>query len=147
MKIYFDTAVLVAASVADHPNHVQAAGAIHAVHAKKAEAYVSAHGLAELYSVLTRTPFTPPVYPAEAWQVISENILPYFEVVTLSAKEYSDTIRNCAKLGLTGGRLYDALHLRCAQKSGCSRIYTFNVKHFKTLAPEMADLISAPVSL
>jgi predicted nucleic acid-binding protein len=147
VKIYFDTAVLVAASVADHPNYVQAAAALQAVQDKKIEAYVSAHGLAELYSVLTRAPFTPPVYPAEAWQLISENILPYFEVVTLSAKEYSDTIRSCAKLGWTGGRLYDALHLRCAQKSGCSRIYTFNVKHFKALAPEMADLISAPVPL
>lgn len=144
MKVYFDTAVLVAASVADHPNYLQAHAALQAVHGKKISAYVCAHGLAELYSVLTRAPFTPPIYPAEAWQLITENILRRFEIVTLSARDYSEVIQSCAKLGWTGGRVYDALHLRCAEKSGCARIYTFNVKHFKALGPELADRISAP---
>lgn len=144
MKVYFDTAVLVAASVADHPNYLQAHTALQAVHGKKIRAHVSAHGLAELYSVLTRAPFTPPIYPAEAWQLISENILRYFEIVSLPPKDYCEVIENCAKLGWTGGRVYDALHLRCAEKSECARIYTFNVKHFKALGPELADRISAP---
>jgi hypothetical protein len=39
------------------------------------EAHISSHGLAEFYAVLTRTPFTPPIYPSEAWQLLTENIL------------------------------------------------------------------------
>ncbi|HLJ30774.1 MAG TPA: PIN domain-containing protein [Candidatus Angelobacter sp.] len=145
MKVYFDTSVLVAASVADHPNYAQATAALHAIHAEKLEGHTSAHGLAEFYSVLTRTPFTPPIYPSEAWQLLANNILPHFEILTLSEKEYTETIKSCARQGWTGGRIYDALHLRCAQKSGCTRIYTFNVRHFQQLAPELADLISAPL--
>jgi len=53
--------------------------------------------------------------------------------------------RGCAIAGWTGGRIHDAMHLRCAQKAQCDRIYTFNVKDFRTLAaPEMLSRIAAP---
>ena len=144
MKVYFDTAVLVAASIVDHPHYVQAITALRSVRARKMEAYISCHGLAEVYAVLTRAPFTPPIHPSEAWQLLAENFLPYFEIVSLTAKEYEETIRTCAQRGLGGGRIYDALHIRCAQKAACTRIYTFNVRHFQQLAPELADRMSAP---
>lgn len=144
MKVYFDASVLVAASVADHPSYLQASECLDSVRAKKIEACISAHGLAEFYAVTTRTPFAPPVYPHQAWQLLVDDILPYFEIVSLSAKEYTETIRRCANQGVAGGRLYDALHLRSAQKANCSRIYTFNVRHFQQLAPELAADISAP---
>jgi hypothetical protein len=35
--------------------------------------------------------------------------------------------------------------LRCAQKADCDRIYTFNVKDFRSLAPAgLAEKIAAP---
>ena len=34
-----------------------------------------------------------------------------------------------------GGVVFEALHLHCAQKAACDRIYTFNVKDFRALAP------------
>ena len=139
--------MLVAASVADHPNHPQAAACLHSVRAKRIEAFISAHGLAEFYSVLTRTPFTPPIYPNEAWQLLVDDILPYFETVSLSSKDYTETIRKCADQGTAGGRLYDALHLRCAQKANCAKVYTFNIRHFQQLAPELAGNISAPLAV
>ena len=43
-----------------------------------------------------------------------------------------------------GARVYDALHLQCAKKAGCDRIYTFNVRHFRQLAPDWAEQIAAP---
>jgi predicted nucleic acid-binding protein len=144
VKIYFDTAVLVAASVANHPHYVESAGALRTARLKKIQAYVSGHGLAEFYAVLTRTPFTPPVYPSEAWQLLSQNILPYFEIVILSGKEYEDTIRKCVEQGWAGGRLYDALHIRCALKVPCDRIYTLNIRHFQQLAPECPERITTP---
>ena len=143
-KVYFDTAVLVAASVAGHPHHRQSLATLQLVHKKAIAGFISGHGLSEIYAVLTRTPFTPPIYPSEAWQLLDTNVLPYFEVVELSARMYRDTIQDCASKGWIGGRIYDALHLSCARETGCDRIYTFNVRHFQQLAPDLAGLIGAP---
>jgi predicted nucleic acid-binding protein len=107
--------------------------------------YVSAHGLAETYSVLTRTPFTPPLYPSEAWTILERSILPYFTVVPLDADEYQEVLREAAVRGWAGGRVYDLLHLKCAQKERCDRIYTFNVRHFREMAPaSLRDKICSP---
>jgi hypothetical protein len=43
-----------------------------------------------------------------------------------------------------GGRIYDALHPRCAHKAGADWIYTFNVRHFQQMAPELEGKICAP---
>ncbi len=144
MKVYFDTSVLVAASVADHIHHAQAATALSSVRSKKIDGHISGHGMIEFYAVITRTPFRPPVYPNEALQLLTQNILPFFEPITLSTKEYRDVVQGCAEQGWTGGRIYDLLHLKCAQKAGCDRIYTFNVRHFQQLAPELASRITSP---
>ena len=71
-------------------------------------------------------------------------ILPNMELATLTPEEYRDPVRHCALSGWAGGRVHDAVHLRCAQKAGCGRIYTFNVKDFRELAPqELLDKIAA----
>jgi len=44
------------------------------------------HSLTEVYSVLTRTPVKPPIYPSEAWQIIEEIILPHMELVRSARK-------------------------------------------------------------
>ena len=144
MKAYLDTAVLVAASVSDHPHHSQALALLQKVRAKKISGYISGHGLSEVYAVLTRTPFTPPVYPVEAWKLLSENVVPYFQIVILTPKMYVETIQQCASQGWIGGKIYDALHLRSARKAACERIYTFNVRHFQQLAPDLSARIGAP---
>jgi len=144
MRAYLDTAVLVAASVAGHPHHSQSLATLRMVHKKRVTGHISGHGLSETYAVLTRTPFTPPIYPAEAWKLLSLNVLPYFRIVTLTPKMYQETIEECANRGWIGGRIYDALHLCCAKKAACDRIYTFNVHHFQQLAPDLADRIGAP---
>jgi len=144
MKAYLDTAVLVAASVADHPHHSQSLAALQMVRKKAMTGHISGHGLSEVYAVLTRTPFTPPIYPMEAWKLLSMNVLPYFQIVTLTPEMYWQAIQECADRGWIGGRIYDALHLCCAKKAACDRIYTFNVRHFQQLAPDLADRIGAP---
>ncbi len=142
---YFDTSVLVSAAVTRHPHNAPALAVLEELLRRKHRGCISAHGLTEMYSVLTRTPFKPPLYPSEAWQIIEEMILPYMDLVTLTAKEYQEVVRHCAVSGWAGGRIHDAVHLRCAQKAGCDRIYTFNVKDFRALAPsDLAVKISAP---
>jgi predicted nucleic acid-binding protein len=142
VKVYLDTNILVAASVREHPHHAQSFDLVRAVKEGALRGCISTHGLAEFYSVLTRAPFTPRVHPTEAGRFLDDNILPYFELVALSANDYKAVIRSCASAGLIGGVVFDALHLHCAQKAGCDRVYTLNVKDFRALA---ADDLSAKI--
>jgi len=145
VRWYFDTSVLVAAAVQGHSHHAVAIPALEAMVSQGHEGYMSAHSVAEVYAVLTRTPFRPPVYPSEAWQILEASILPHLEIVTLSATDYKDVVRQCAAAGQIGGRIYDAIHIRCAQRADCDRLYTLNVRDFRVLSPEdFQDRICAP---
>ncbi len=145
MNCYFDTSVLVAAAVKGHVHHSRAISALDDLVTRKHGGFMSAHSLAETYSVLTRAPFLPPVYPSEAWIIIEQNFLSHLDIVPLSAKDYREVIKSCSTRGLTGGPVYDALHLFCAQKMACERIYTFNVRDFRALAEgDWEDKICAP---
>ncbi|HEY1423549.1 MAG TPA: PIN domain-containing protein [Candidatus Acidoferrum sp.] len=146
-KVYLDTAVLVAASVAGHPHHRQSLATLLLIRGKSMLGCISGHGLSEMYAVLTRAPFTPPIFPSEARQLLAANVLPYFEIITITPEMHRETIDHCADHGWIGGRIYDALHLCCARKAACDRIYTFNVRHFQQLAPDLADRIGAPSGL
>ncbi len=128
-----------------HVHYSRATAILEELVTRKHHGFMSAHGLAEVYSVLTRTPFSPPVYPSEAWQIIEQDFLPYMEIVSLSAKEYREAVKDCATRGLAGGPVYDPLHLCCARKAACDRIYTFDVRDFRGLAQAgWADKICAP---
>jgi len=145
MNWYFDTSVIVPAAVSQHPHHSQALSILEELVGRKRRGYISAHSLTEIYSVLTRTPFKPPIYPNEVWQIIEAMILPHMELVTLTAKEYQEVVRQCARSGWVGGKVHDAVHLRCAQKIRFNRLYTFNVRDFRALAPDdVRDRIAAP---
>ena len=65
-------------------------------------------------------------------------------MITLSEGEYFGAIQQAAELGFASGRIYDALLLRCAAKVKSEIIYTWNVKHFKTIDPAQADKIKTP---
>jgi predicted nucleic acid-binding protein len=145
VKGYFDTNVLMAASVEGHPQHLQSFDLVRAVKDGVLKGCVSTQGLAEYYSAITRAPFVPRVHSAEAGRFLDDNVLPYFEVVGITAGEYKDVFRTCVNGGLVGGDVFSALHLHCAQKSGCDRFYTFDVKGFRALAPlTLVDKIAAP---
>lgn len=144
MKIYFDTTVFVAASIEDHPHNSRSVAALALVQDGKVSGFLSGHELSEVYAVLTRTPFRPAVYPSEAWKMLWEDVIPHFQLVNITPQMYTETIRECADRGWIGGRIYDAIHLRCAREADCERIYTFNVRHFQQLAPDLAQRIGAP---
>jgi predicted nucleic acid-binding protein len=144
MKVYCDTSVLVAASVASHPHYPQSLALFKLIRAGKLEAVISAHGIAEFYAVLTRAPLTPPVYPSEVWRLLAENILPHFHIAAISAAQYTSVLQQAAEKGWTGGLVYDALHLAAATSNHCKRIYTFNLRHFLQLAPDLQHVICSP---
>ena len=145
MKAYVDTNILVAAAVRQHPHYIQSFDLVKKVKDGTLQGCVSAHGLAEYYSVLTRAPFNPRVHPLEAERFLNDNILPYFDLIPLSAEDYKAVLTSCAKVGLIGAVVFDALHLQSAKKAACDRIYTFNLKDFRSLASaEQSDKIVAP---
>ena len=145
MKIFLDTSILVAALVEDHPHYAPATALLLAARERTVQAFMSAHSLAESYAVLTRTPFSPRIYPAEGWQLLEESILAHVEVVALSPGEYRQVVRACSMHGCIGGAVYDALHIQAAQTAGCERLYTFNLREFRLLASEeFRHKITAP---
>jgi predicted nucleic acid-binding protein len=145
LKVYVDTNVLVAAFVEGHSHHESARDLLTRVWQDDLRATISTHGVAEFYSVLTRTPFSPRIHPIVANRLLAESVYPYIETVAYSESDYRTVIASTANAGHAGGMIFDALHLWAAQKANCERIYTFNVKHFRMLAPEeLARKITAP---
>jgi predicted nucleic acid-binding protein len=144
VKVYIDTNVVVADTVKDHVHHANASGLFRQVQLRQWTPVISAHGLAEIYSVLTGAPHKPRPTPVSAGQMIEENVLQTFEIEALTRSDYKKIIQECSALGWSGGRVYDAIHVHAARKAGCGRIYTFNVQDFRQLAPDLLDRIMAP---
>ena len=96
---------------------------------------MSAHSIAEVYAALTRLPVQPRIHPVEAVRIITDNILPHFEAVTVGKKDYVEALRVVGNGGWSGAKIYDALLMSCAAKRSADRIYTFNLADFRLLAP------------
>ena len=144
-KWYFDTNVLVATVISQHVHHLPATAVMQEMLRHGHRGYLSVHSLTEVYSVLTRTPFVPRISPGMARQMIEAQILPQMTLVSLDSDEYMDVVRRAAEAGWIGGRIHDAIHMQCAAKMKCDRIYTFNLHDFRAIAPkELAEKISVP---
>ncbi len=145
MDIFFDTTVLVAASEQGHPHYAQARPALLRVAAGQDKGFMGLHSIAELFAALTRLPVQPRIHPIEAARIVTENILPHFEVVSLGKEGYLEALNMMASGGWIGAKIYDALLLRCAARCAVERIYTFNLGDLKQLAPAgLREKICAP---
>ena len=134
MDIFFDTNVLVAASVQSHPHHAQSWSTLQRVANKEDRGFISAHSIAEIYAALTRLPVQPRIHPIDAERMILRNLLPHFEIIPIEGTDYVDAVKSVASYGWGGAKIYDALLLRCAAKCAVDRIYTFNLGDFRLLA-------------
>ena len=94
--------------------------------------------------MLTGIVLSTPRIPPEQAMLFVEEARNRLTLVSLDEVDYFDTIRTTAEQGFTTGRVYDALLLRCAVKAKAQTIYTWNVKHFRALAPSLADRIRTP---
>ena len=144
MKAFFDSSVLVAAFYGAHVHHEASLAAI--ANASKKTAFCAAHTLAEVYSVMTRLPVRPRI-SSEQGLLFVESIRERFSVVALSEKEVYEVIAAAARRGMGGGKIYDAMILRCAEKSKADTIYTWNLDDFRLLAEaDLAARIHLPSS-
>lgn len=145
MNCFSDTSVLVAASERKDPHYVSALAAVRRVVSGECKGFLSTHSIAEVYASLTRLPVQPRVSPEEARRIIVDNLLPHFETVPLVRDDYVAVLESVASGLVPGARIYDALLLRAAAKCIPDRIYTFNLRDFRSLAPgEIAGTITEP---
>jgi predicted nucleic acid-binding protein len=139
--ILVDTSVLIPVAQVSHLHHQPSRVFFNFLERRKSA--VSAHTMAEVYATLTAMPPAVRLTPSDAFVVI-ETFLQRLTPVSLSPEEYMETLRSTAKLGHSSGMIYDALHLACARKVNAEYIYTWNLKNFRSLAPDLADRIVTP---
>ncbi len=140
--IFFDTNVLVAASMHSHEHHARSLSRLNQI-AAVGGGVCAAHSLAEAFSICTRVPLPYRFTPEEALAVV-EQTSRTFRLVALTAVELVATIADLARRNLAGGMIYDAPLLACARKMDAETIYTFDTKHFKQIAPDLAERITRP---
>ncbi|HEX8992263.1 MAG TPA: PIN domain-containing protein, partial [Anaerolineales bacterium] len=116
MDIFFDTTVLIAASEQSHPHYAQARPTLLRVAGGQDRGFMCSHSIAEVYAALTRLPVQPRIHPLEAVRIISDNILPHFEVVPLDKADYLKALNAMGSGGWIGAKIYDVLLLRCAAR-------------------------------
>lgn len=131
----FDTSVLVAALSEAHPEHEEARRRLGEVHAGRHQMAVSAHALAETYATLTVLHVSPRITPGQAHHLIEENIAEVAQVVSLSDSDYAAVLERMAQRGLVSGAIYDALHVRAAEKAEADELLTFNGRDFRRMPP------------
>lgn len=141
MKVFFDTSVLVAASVEAHEHHARSLAVFSG--ADRRTACCAAHSLVELYSTLTRLPGKIRLRAEDAVLVV-DSVEERLEIVSLDAREYRRAIRSAATSGIVGGTIYDALLGWCALKAGATRIYTWDISDFQRLGGEIASKVQKP---
>ena len=144
MKVLLDTSVLVAAMLETHPDHQVALPCLQQVRDGTPHGLVSAHSLVELYAVLTRLPIRPKISSELAGQLIRDNILDVFEVISLSGEDYVKIVNYLSENNIIGGVTYDALHLYAAWKANVDQVITINTKDFRRIYPHFADKIVSP---
>jgi predicted nucleic acid-binding protein len=141
-KAFYDTSVLVAASVRAHPRHAASAAVLAGT--TKKTGFCASHSLAELYATLTALPLSPRVHPSDAFDAV-EHRADTLHAIALNAAEFRIAIREAAARHAVSGQIYDALILAAAETSKAEIVYTWDVGHFRRLASEsLAPRIQTP---
>lgn len=141
MREFFDTSVLIASFWGGHVHHHASVARLAA--ANKRQSACGVHSLAEVYAVMSAIPVKPPIPPEQALLFVEE-VRNRLALVSLNSEEYFAAIERTAERGFGSGRVYDALLLACAAKIEARTIYTWNLKYYQALAPELSARIRTP---
>jgi predicted nucleic acid-binding protein len=133
VKVAFDTSVIVPAVISAHPRHTFAFPWLDQAAQGRFEGVVSWHAFAEAWSVLTRIRFGA-ILSGESARLVIERIESIMTPCALGADEYREAIARCARLGLSSGAVFDALHLVSAEKAEADLLVTFNLSDFSRMA-------------
>ena len=138
---FLDSNVTIAATLSRHSHYSRA----HPLLAASSTAILTCgtHSLAEIYNTLTK-PLDGYELPASAVLELLRACRERFTLITLEPDEVIEALQAAVVLNLRGPIIYDALLLACARKAQASVIYTFNAKHFRRAAPDLAEIIVEP---
>lgn len=125
-----DTSCMVAAVCTWHDRHAAAVAAIEKRLDRGEHLTVAAHALVETYAVLTRLPAPHRLSPADAWALVEANFVEAATVVALNGPAHITLLGRLAKMGIGGGRSYDAVIATCARQARVDALLTFNPRHF-----------------
>ncbi|HUI78504.1 MAG TPA: PIN domain-containing protein [Bryobacteraceae bacterium] len=141
MKVFLDTSVMIAAFWGDHRDHDASLRVFAETNRKTAACGI--HSLAEVYATMTALPVRPLLAPEQVLLLVQQ-IVERLTTVVLDEAEYLETLSEVAERGFSSGQVYDALLLACARKSRAETIYTWDLKHFRQIAPDLAEHIRTP---
>jgi predicted nucleic acid-binding protein len=133
MTVAFDTSVLVAASIANHPHRQRALVWLEAVRRGELDGMATTHSLAEVWATLTALPIEPRLAPATATRIV-ERLAAHVEPTDVAWSVYRLAIDRCTDRGLRSGAIYDAVHLAAAEALQAKVFLTFNTADFVRLA-------------
>ncbi|HYM24597.1 MAG TPA: PIN domain-containing protein [Vicinamibacterales bacterium] len=128
---FFDTSVLLAGLVDFGPQSAPAQSVLHAVAERHIPSPATAwHCCLEFFSVSTRLPAEFRLSPADAAQLVEEEIFGRMAVHDLPDGWRLPLLKGAAGDGSTGGRIYDAHIAEIARAAGAAVVVTDNRKHF-----------------
>ena len=133
MKRFIDSSVLVESCLSASPKFAAADALVN-----DANAWTSAHALAEAYATLSGD-VRLKIAPADAAAMV-EDLAARMHVHAMGATDYRQVIGSAPAKGIRGGGVYDALHAQAARLCHCAEIHTLNVGHFKHAAPDLVVL-------
>jgi len=131
MSEYFDSTVALSAIFQASTNYLDAAARIKAAGDKR---FIINHGLAEVYRTLTGRLKIP---PKQAAQLVEGAMVSLFKEAELSRSDYLKAIKSLAEKSLSGPIIYDAVHAQGARKVRASKVHTYNLDHFRKIAPDL----------
>ena len=131
MKVFLDTSVLVAGLVDFGPQSAPAQSILHAVAENTLRSPSTAwHCCLEFYSVVTRLPPEFRVSPADAAQLLHEEVIARMTVHDLPRDDRERMFKAAVQDQTAGGRIYDAHIAEVARTAGADVIVTDNRRHF-----------------
>ena len=131
VSAFFDTSVLLAGLVDFGPQSGPAQSVLHAVSEKQVPNPATAwHCCLEFFSVATRLPAEFRLSPADAAQLLDEEVFGRMSVHDLPAAGRLRMLKAAAEDATSGGRIYDTHIAEIARAAGATVIVTDNRRHF-----------------
>ena len=130
-----DTNFLIALLSDWHEHHRRTLASYENWLAKHAVPVIPVQAILECYSVLTRLPAPHRSPPEVARMAIEQTFSRTAIIAGLRPEAAWSAIDNLARLGLGGGRVYDAAIATCVAEAGAAVLLTWDTKHFVPIAP------------
>lgn len=137
--IAIDSSVIIAGLLSWHEFHDRAFRALKRENARK-ELLVPLPALIESYSVMTRLPSPHRLRPETAYELLHD-LFGEARIVTLSAGNAWNFVRDCVGEAIAGGRVYDAVIAEVAIVSGAEKVLTLNPRDFESFADRITIVV------